>query len=150
MRAWHRVNCPDNEQLEIESESVAFIVCRYLNLDTSEFSFHHIAKYSLGRERNALGDFLDIIIIQKTALYFIDTLDGIRAARRLEYVTDEYFLFTNRKTALRLFRQGYLIYLIYPGEGELLTLNKKDLEQYDGPFAVPRDDWFGNTIINSA
>jgi hypothetical protein len=139
--AWLRADCPDREQLEIMSESVAFIVCQYLNLDTSEFSFHHIAKYSLGRERNALEKFLDVI--QKTALYFIDTLDGIRAARRIGYATDEYFLFTNKKTAFRLFRQGYFMYLIYPGQGELLVMNKKDLEQYDGPFAVPRGDWFG-------
>lgn len=140
-RIWLRDDCPDREQLEIEAESVAFIFCAYLNLDTSEFSFHYIAKYSLGRERNVLEKFLDKI--QKTALYFIDTYDGVRAARRIGYQTDEFFLFTNRKTAFRLFRQGYFIYLVYPGQGELLAMGKKDLEQYEGPFAVPRADWFG-------
>jgi len=134
-------DCPDREQLEIEAESVAFIVCQYLGLDTSEFSFHHIAKYSLGRERGVLEKFLDTI--QKTALYIIDTFDGVRMSRRIGYKTDEFFLFTNRKTAFRLFKQGYYLYLVYPGKGELLAMSKKDLEQYEGPFAVPRADWFG-------
>lgn len=127
------------------SESIAFIVCSYLGLDTSGFSFQHIAKYSLGRERNVLEKFLDAI--QKTALYFIDTLDGIRAAHRIGYKTDEFFLFTNRKTAFRLFRQGYYIYLVYPCKGELLAMSKKELEQYDGPFAVLREDWFGGERV---
>ena len=143
VQAWRWIDCPDEEQREIEAESVAFIVCQYLNLDTSGFSFHHIAKYSLGRERNTPEGFLDYI--RKTALYFIDTLDGIRAARKIGYADDEYFLFTNRKTAMRLFRQGYYVYLVYPGQGELLAMSKKALEQYEGPFAVPRGDWFGNT-----
>ncbi len=138
---WLSAGCHEQEQLEIESESVAFIVSRYLGLDTSAFSFQHIAKYSLGRERNVLERFLDVI--QKTALYFIDTVDGIRAARRIGYANDDYFLFTNQKTAFRLFRQGYDLYMIYPKDGELLVMSKKQLELYDGPFAVLRMDWFG-------
>jgi hypothetical protein len=42
------------------------------------------------------------------------------------------------------------VYLIYPGQGELLVMNKKDLEQYEGPFAVPRGDWFGAKIAAAA
>ncbi len=94
---WLGYGCPDRKQLAIQAESVAFIVCRYLELDTSMFSFQHIAQYSLGRERNLLKKFLDII--QKAALYFIDTLDGICTARRIGYDTGEYFLLTNKKTA---------------------------------------------------
>ncbi len=142
-QVWLASGVHDSEQLEIQAESVAFIVSRYLGLDTSAFSFQHIAKYSLGRERNALEKFLDVI--QKTALYFIDTVNGIRAARRIGYANDDYFLFTNKKTAFRMFRQGYYLYLIYPKDGELLVMNKKQLEQYDGPFAVLRMDWFGAT-----
>ena len=140
-QVWLASGVHDSEQLEIQAESVAFIVSRYLGLDTSVFSFQHIAKYSLGRERNALEKFLDVI--QKTALYFIDTLDGIRAARRIGYTNDDYFLFTNQKTAFRLFRQGYDLYLIYPKEGKLFVMSKRQLETHDGPFAVMRMDWFG-------
>ena len=53
--------CEDRDQLEIEAESVAFIVCQYLGLDTSQFSFPHIAKYSFGQERKRLEQFLDAI-----------------------------------------------------------------------------------------
>jgi hypothetical protein len=147
-QVWIGAGCHDREQLEIESESVAFIVSHYLGLDTSAFSFQHIARYSQGRARNVLEKFLDVI--QKTALHFIDTLDGIRAARRLRYPGGEYFLFTNRKTAFRLFRQGYYLYLIYPKDGELLVMSKKQLEQHDGPFAVTRGDWFGSAEKTAA
>ena len=141
VRVWLHPEATDREQFEIVTESVTFIVCRYLELDTSEFSFQLIAKYSLGRERNALKKFLDVI--QKVALHFIDTFDGVRTARRIEYISDEFFLITNKKTALRLFRQGLYTYLVYPGRGELLAMNKKTVEQYDGPFAVLRADWVG-------
>ena len=141
VRVWLHSSATDREQFEIVTESITFIVCSYLNLDTSEFSFRHIAKYSLGREQNALKQFLDTI--QTTALYFIDTLDGVRTMRNIRYVSEELFLLVNKKTVLRFFKQGYYIYLFYPDRGELLAMNKKDIEQYEGPFAVLREDWFG-------
>lgn len=143
VHVWRHPYCPDKEQLEIEAESVAFIVCRYLGLDTSDFSFNHIAKYSFGKERKALERFLDGI--QKTALYFIDSIDGVLEARRIGYATgdtSDYFLFTNGKTALRMFRDGSPVYLVYAGRGELLTMSKKAIEEHAGPFAADRSIWF--------
>lgn len=129
------------EQQEIEAESVAFIVCQYLGLDTSDFSFQQIAKYSLGKEQRFLQEFLDAI--QKTALYFIDSIEGVQEAERIQYDTTEYFLFQNPATAKRLFQAGAPVYLVIPGKGELLTVQKKAIEQHDGPFATNRDIWFG-------
>jgi hypothetical protein len=147
-QVWLRPGRPDREQLAIMAESVAFIVRRSIGLDTSDFSFQHIAAYSLGRERNALEKFLDVI--QKTALYFIDTLDGIRAARLTGYQTDELFLFTNKKTAYRLFRQGYYLYLVYPGQGELLAMNQKQIKGHEGPYAAERAIWFNTGRLFAA
>lgn len=138
--AWLRASCSDHEQLKLAARSVTYIVCRHLGLDASTFGFDQITGHSLGMEQAVLERFLDIV--QKVALYFIDTLDGLREAHRTGYPADAYFLFTNKKTAMRLFRQGHYVYLVYPGQGELLAMNKKVVEQHENPFAVPREEWF--------
>jgi hypothetical protein len=137
---WRRPYCPDREQLAIESESVAFIVCQYLGLDTSDFSFQYIAKYSLGKERHTLEEFLDVI--QKTALLFIDSIDGIHLARQANYDSEEFCLLQNQKTASRLFRRGTPVYLVTLGEGELFAMNQKQIDEHEGPFAVERSMWY--------
>lgn len=146
VRVWRRPFCEDREQLEIEAESVAFIVCQHLGLDTSDFSFPHIAKYSFGQERKRLEQFLDAI--QQTALYLMDSIDGLLEARQIGYSEADYFLLTNQKTVLRLFREQQPVYLVYPGEGELLTMSKKAIEEHKGPFATDRASWF--TAIQKA
>ena len=118
---------------------MAFIVCQYLGLDTSSFSFPHIARYSFGQERKRLEQFLDAI--QQTALYLIDSIDGLLEARQIGYEEKDYFLLTNRRTALRLFREQQSVYLVFPGKGELLTMCKKAIEEHEGPFATDRVGW---------
>lgn len=61
------------EWKEFEAESVAFIVCKYLNLDTGEYSFPYILSWS----KNQFQEFLkeDLPTIQKTANYIIDKLN---------------------------------------------------------------------------
>ena len=139
-RYWCKSFCVDNEQLEIVAESITFIVCQYLGLDTSEYSFNHIAKYSLGKEQKYLENFLDNI--QKNALYLIDGIDGIRESERIDYDISEYFILINQKTVKRLFQNNSPIYLVFPGEGELLAMKKKDVEDHIGPFATDRSVWF--------
>ncbi len=140
VHCWRRPWCPDREQLAIEAESCAFIVCQYLGLDTSDFSFQYIAKYSLGKERHTLEEFLDVI--QKTALMFIDSIDGLHLARQSNYENGDFCLLQNSKTASRLLRQGTPVYLVFLGEGELFALNQKQIEEHEGPFAVERSMWF--------
>ena len=139
VRVWRGPFCENKDQLEIEAESVAFIVCQYLGLDTSSFSFPHIARYSFGQERKRLEQFLDAT--QQTALYLIDSIDGLLEARHIGYEEKDYFLLTNRRTALRLFREQQSVYLVFPGKGELLTMSKKAIEEHEGPFATDRVSW---------
>lgn len=138
-RSWRLPYSTDHEQLEVESESIAFIVCQYMGLDTSEFSFNYIAKYSLGKERTSLELFLDAI--QKTALFFIDSIDGVRASHITGHQDPDYIIVVNRKTIQRMFQQGLPVYLHYK-EGELFAMEKKDIEEHEGLFAVERDVWF--------
>lgn len=138
VQEWRRRDCPDQEQLEIEAESVAFIVCQYLGLDTSEFSFSYIARYSLGRERKSLEMFLDGI--QQTAMYFIETFEGIFEAKKSSYDATEFFLIS-QKRAQRLLQMGDPVYLVFP-EGELLTCDRKAIDRHEGLFATERAVWF--------
>lgn len=63
----------NREWKEFEAESVAFIVCKYLNLDTEEYSFPYILSWS----KNQFQEFLkeDLQTVQKTANYIIDKLN---------------------------------------------------------------------------
>lgn len=46
---------------EIEAESVAYVVCQHLNIDTSDYSFGYIANWSKGKDTNQLKAALQTI-----------------------------------------------------------------------------------------
>lgn len=57
---------------EVEAESVAYVVCQHLGIDTSDYSFGYVAGWSRGRELNELKTSLDII--HTTAREIIDAI----------------------------------------------------------------------------
>ncbi len=59
---------------EVEAESVAYIVCQYFGLDTSDYSFPYIAGWSSDKEMKELRASMDMI--RKTASEFIDQMEG--------------------------------------------------------------------------
>lgn len=71
---------------EVQAESVAFVVCQYYNLDTSDYSFGYIAGWSSGRDIKELKASLDTI--RQTAQIIINgvdqALDAIKQARQLD------------------------------------------------------------------
>lgn len=58
---------------EVEAESVAYIVCQYFGLDTSDYSFPYIAGWSSDKEMKELRASMDTI--RKTASEFIDQME---------------------------------------------------------------------------
>ena len=62
----------DRQTKEVEAESVAYIVCNYFGLDTSDYSFPYIATWGSGREMKELKDSLNLI--KQTAGTFIEQL----------------------------------------------------------------------------
>ena len=58
------------EQRELEAESVAFIVCSYFNLDTSDYSFPYILSWGSEKFREILKE--SMADIQKTASHIIE------------------------------------------------------------------------------
>ncbi len=61
------------EQKEVEAESIAFTVCNYLGLDTSDYSFGYLASWSSGRDVAELKESLDTI--QEQSSFIISKLE---------------------------------------------------------------------------
>ncbi|MBS4749594.1 toprim domain-containing protein [Granulicatella sp. zg-ZJ] len=61
------------EQREIEAESVAFVVCDYYGIDTSDYSFPYLLSWSKDRELTQLKESLETI--QKQANELIERVD---------------------------------------------------------------------------
>lgn len=64
----------DKNTKEVQAESVAYTVCNWLGLDTSEYSFGYVAGWSAGREIKELTASMEVI--RKTAGEIIEGLDG--------------------------------------------------------------------------
>lgn len=71
---------------EVQAESVAFTVCQYYGLDTSDYSFGYVAGWSSGKDLKELKSSLDTIRqTADTIIKGIDQqLDTIRQSRQIE------------------------------------------------------------------
>lgn len=65
---------PDRSTREVQAESVAYTVCQYYGLDTSDYSFGYVADWSSGRELTELKASLETI--RATASELITEIDG--------------------------------------------------------------------------
>lgn len=63
----------DRHTMEIQAESVAYVVCSHLGIDTAEYSFGYIAGWSKGKEHKELEDSLRTI--KKTATEIISGIE---------------------------------------------------------------------------
>lgn len=62
-------------EAEVQAESVAFVTCNYIGLDTSDYSFGYIASWSSGKNTKELKASLNIIEkASKELISFIETL----------------------------------------------------------------------------
>lgn len=58
---------------EVQAESVSYIVCNALGLDTSDYSFGYVAGWSTGKEMKELVESLDVI--RKAAVELVEKLN---------------------------------------------------------------------------
>ena len=65
---------PDSRTREVQAESVAYAVCQYYGLDTSDYSFGYVAGWSSGKDLKELKASLETI--RATAHELITTIDG--------------------------------------------------------------------------
>lgn len=64
----------DKNTKEVQAESVAYTVCNWLGMDTSEYSFGYVAGWSAGREIKELTASMEVI--RKAASEIIEGLEG--------------------------------------------------------------------------
>ena len=90
-------NLKDSATMETEAESIAFIVCSHLGVDTSDYSFGYLATWSSNKELPELQKSLSTI--QKTAHDLIDKLDQaiVRRSRDLSIEEPEITRDTNNR-----------------------------------------------------
>ena len=67
-------------EMEVSAESIAFVVCSWLGLETSEYSFGYVAGWSAGSEGRTSKDLIELQrkmeVIRSTANTIITGLDG--------------------------------------------------------------------------
>lgn len=70
----HGEGCKEKEAdrytREVQAESVAYTVCNYLGIDTSDYSFGYVTSWSSGKELKELMNSMEVI--RKTAQEFIE------------------------------------------------------------------------------
>lgn len=100
---------------EVEAESVAYTVCQYFGLDTSEYSFPYIAGWSSDRDMKELRSSMDTI--RRVSGEFIDQMiERMQEIRREAQRHQENALLKNRRTDM-----GF-ISSVRPGTGRITVL----------------------------
>lgn len=77
---------PDSKAKEVQAESVAYTVCQYYGIDSSEYSFGYIAGWSSGKELKELKSSMETIRqTAQTIIAGVDCkLDEIRKSRQID------------------------------------------------------------------
>lgn len=70
-----REHLKDPATMEVEAESIAFVVCHHYGLDTADYSFGYLAGWSSNKELPELKSSLQTI--QKISDYFIEKMDRL-------------------------------------------------------------------------
>lgn len=77
---------PDKQTKEVQAESVAFTVCQYYGIDTSDYSFGYVLGWSSGKDLKELKSSLETI--RQTAQTIINgidqKLDAIRQSKQMD------------------------------------------------------------------
>lgn len=63
-----KINRPDQKTIEVQAESVAYVVCQHYGLDTSDYSFAYVAKWSSSQQLGELKESLDTIRITASGM----------------------------------------------------------------------------------
>jgi hypothetical protein len=157
---------------EIESESIAYIICQRYQIETSPNSFGYLAEYG-SRDMSELTASLDTI--RKEANIIITLIDerfGIICKERgidltvkepdreddiimpdsaigfsemtLYGYTAEGILPLTAHRATELFNEDHTIYLLYSDNTEAMAFSREEIESHDGIFGIEREEWINS------
>ena len=77
----------DRRTEEVEAESIAFVVCNYLGIDSSEYTFGYVATWSTGKESPELTR--SLASIQRHSQRMIEGLDRVQEKMRVTRDTQD-------------------------------------------------------------
>ena len=129
-------NRPNQRTREVEAESVAYTVCRYYGLDTSDYSFGYVAGWSSGKELSELKGSLETIRLAASEL--IDSIDGhfkeLQRAKENELSEKETepALQEEKQETAYLLENGNYLYIQTCETGYDYTLYQPDFTDLDG------------------
>lgn len=110
----------DRMTKEVESESVAYVVCNHFGLDTSDYSFNYVAGWSSDKEMPELRSSMDTIRLTSSQLIadITEKLLELQKTRKLENdikteeLTEESSFFSN-------IENSYAIYQYHQADNEM-------------------------------
>ena len=121
-----QTNRPDSRTREVQAESVAYAVCQYYGLDTSEYSFGYVAGWSSGRELAELKASLEVI--RSAAHELISALDEHLAELRQQREAD----LSAAQEAAFVLDSGNTLFIQTCDSGYDYTLYDADKKALDG------------------
>lgn len=110
----------DRMTKEVESESVAYVVCNHFGLDTSDYSFNYVAGWSSDKEMPELRSSMDMIRLTSSQLIadITEKLLELQKTRKLEndIKTEE---LTEESSFLSHTENSYAIYQYHQADNEM-------------------------------
>lgn len=110
----------DRMTKEVESESVAYVVCNHFGLDTSDYSFNYVAGWSSDKEMPELRSSMDTIRLTSSQLIadITEKLLELQKTRKLEndIKTEE---LTEESSFLSHTENSYAIYQYHQADNEM-------------------------------
>lgn len=110
----------DRMTKEVESESVAYVVCNHFGLDTSDYSFNYVAGWSSGKEMPELRSSMDTIRLTSSQLIadITEKLLELQKTRELEndIKTEE---LAEESSFLSHTENSYAIYQYHQADNEM-------------------------------
>lgn len=78
---------PDSRTKEVQAESIAYVVCQHLGIDSSEYSFGYIVSWSASKELKELKESLSVI--QKTSDVLIQNINYKLQEKQLLHIVEK-------------------------------------------------------------
>lgn len=122
----------DQRTMEVEAESVSFVVNSHFGIDTSANSWGYVASWSKNKELPELHASLQVI--KDTAAEMIESIEMELIEIRHAYV--------EKSEALEAFDQGEAVYSA-PERGQMVSVKRADIaDATDGTFfRMQREEW---------
>lgn len=135
------ITAESKSTVEVQAESVAFIVSDYFGIDTSEYSFPYIASWSSGKEVEELKNSLNVIKKEATAI-ITDIEKELNRLKEKELSLSENVRtvsIKNHEIATELFNKDIPLFTMKDGKVTLINTSKELQNSIGNTFITTSD-----------